>query len=156
MRELGVAACPPAPFAFEPKAGLVTRLLRSRIAGRPLEPRVDLDVGRELPFIVNHLLGADFAIRVGVEHGKKALRIGLHFIKGEQAVMVAVGLVEPAGERIVVRGARAERFAHRADEWRPRVDNDIDRPLRWSCGGEDHQNGADHDKPVLSLRVNRG
>ena len=38
---------------------------------------------------------------VDVERREETLGVGDHFIGGEQPVMVAVGLLEPVGERVV-------------------------------------------------------
>ena len=62
------------------------------------------------------LVGIDLAVMIDVENGKEALGILLHLGEREPAVMIAIGLREPVGERVVVTSCRTERLAHRADE----------------------------------------
>src|SRR5207302_11504334 len=92
--------------------GLFGSLCRGGFAGLAPQSRIDLDVRGELPFVVDQLLGADQSIAVAIEVGKEAIGIGAHFVRSQSAIMVAIGLIEPARERIVGRPARSERLAH--------------------------------------------
>src|ERR1041385_7529843 len=87
--------------------------------GTALEFRAELDVGGELPFVVNQLFGADHAVAVCVEQGKETIGVRPHLFRSEPSVAIAVRLVEPPGERIVCPAARAKGLAHRAYERGP-------------------------------------
>ena len=47
------------------------------------------------------LVGIDLAVVIGVEGEEEALGVGLHLVGGQQPVMIAVGLLEPVGKRVL-------------------------------------------------------
>ena len=50
---------------------------------------------------MGELVGIDLAIVIGVELREEAIGVGLHLVGGQDAVVVAIGLVKPVGERVV-------------------------------------------------------
>ena len=60
-------------------------------------------VGRDLELVMSELVRIDRSVVIGVEDGEEAIRVGQRLIGGEQPVMVAVGLAEPARQRVVGR-----------------------------------------------------
>jgi hypothetical protein len=66
--------------------------------------------------VMGGLVGVDFAIVIGVEQSEEAIRVQLHFVRRDLAVMVAVGLGEPGGKHVRAASLRSKRLAHGADE----------------------------------------
>ena len=73
---------------------------RRRLARRPPGPRHDLDLGRDLPLVVGELVGVDLAVVAAVQRGEEAAASACISPAVEEAVAVAVRLVEPVGERV--------------------------------------------------------
>jgi hypothetical protein len=97
-----------APLTFVAGFGRCGELHRVSAAGS--------DLGGDDFLVAGDIVGIDFAIMIDVEKGEEAIRVALHLVEGQSAVMIAVGLGEPIGEAIVAAVARPKWLAHRADE----------------------------------------
>ena len=115
--------------------GSAFRGIRLGFGGRGPPLRHDLDVGGDLPFVMDQLFRLDLAIVVGIESREETVGVRLHLVHGQHPVAIAVGLAEPTGKRVVGGGPGAERLAHRADERRPGMTGDGDRD-RLRSGGQ--------------------
>ena len=75
-----------------------------------------LHLGRDLGLVACVLVRRDLAVMIDVEQGIETRRVGLEFGDADRPVMVGVGTVEPAVDRLAGALIAAEGLAHRADE----------------------------------------
>jgi len=81
-----------------------------------LEMGTPRDLWSDYSLIMSDFVWIDFAVVIDIEEREKAVGVLLHLLKRQPSIMVAIGLAEPVGKRVVVVAAWPERFAHRADE----------------------------------------
>lgn len=67
-------------------------------------------------FVSAYLVWIDFPVVIDVKHRKEAIRVLLHLVERQLAIVIAVSLSKPVNKRVVLAPIRAKRLAHRTDE----------------------------------------